>query len=208
MRVRQRRQHLNPFNPLEDPTSWEYVRGLVRLYEPKRMWLYYLEGGLRSTPYFLPAPAIVVVNAVFARSVLVGIFTGLLALIAGPIAGFGWSRRIWELPLVAPYEKWTSHDLRTTPSETVYTTAADIDAACMAVIRAKLIPQHMRTNGEVEFPAVLQIAWPSFRGAVDEQTRYGEVRDLILGAGLQALHTPEHVIGRDPEPPPAHKPPA
>jgi hypothetical protein len=68
-------------------------------------------------------------------------------------------------------------------------------------MRAKLIPEHDRTLGVGEFPAVVQVNWPSYRGGVDYPTRYGELRDLILDAGLEVFYSSTHVIGRDPEPP-------
>ncbi len=189
-----------PRDPLGQPVSFEYARWIVRQYEGRlSVWRHGLRGGVRCLPYFLPAPAIVVANAVFARGVLLGIATGLLALVAGPISGFGWSRRVWEPPMLAAYAKWTTFDLHTTPTYTVNIRQADIDAACAAVRRAKLIPLPTRTGGAVEFNTALSIARPSFLLPVDEAAKKREVYDLFLQAGIPARDG-DHVIGRDLEP--------
>jgi hypothetical protein len=199
------RRYLRPMvatlrDPLGRPVSFEYARWIVRQYEGRLgVWRHGLRGGFRCLPYFLPAPAIVVVNAVFARGVLLGVVTGLLALVAGPISGFGWSRRVWERPMLAACAKWTRYDLHATPTYTVNVRQADVDAACAAVRRAKLIPLPMRTHGTVEFNTVLPIARPSFLSPVDGTAQQREVYDLFLRAGIPARDG-DHVIGRDPEP--------
>lgn len=198
MLVRRHRPPIVPRNPFGQPVGFDYVRWTVRRYEPRRMWLYYLRGGLHSIPYFLPAPVIVVVNATFARGVLLGVVTGLLALIAGPISGFGWSRRVWEPPMTAAFARLTTFELSSTPTFAVSVRQADIDAAWQAVFRAKLIVMSMNMHGHEEFNTTLRLAWPSSRGPVDAETQKREAYSMFLSNRVLARDG-DHVIGRDPE---------
>jgi hypothetical protein len=188
-----------PRNSFGQPAGFDYVRWTVRRYEPRRMWVYYLQGGLRSIPYFLPAPVIVVVNAAFARSVLLAVVTGLLALVAGPISGFGWSRRVWEPPMNSAFARLTTFELSGTPTFTVGLRQGDIDAAWQAVFRAKLIVVSTNTHGQEEFNTTLRLAWPTSRGPVDAETQKHEAYNMFLTARVLARDG-DHVIGRDPVP--------
>jgi hypothetical protein len=189
-----------PLDPYGRPASFEYARWIVVEYERRaRVWCYDLEGVARCLPYFAPAPAIVVANALFARGALLGIATGLLALVAGPIAGVGWSRRVWEAPILAASAKWTTYDVHVTPTFTVSIRQADIEAVCAAVRRAKLIPLPQTTHGTNEFNTSLRIARPGFLTPVGDDAWQREAYAVFLDAGLLARDG-DHVIGRDPEP--------
>jgi hypothetical protein len=197
MRLRLPRVPSVPVNALGQPATFEQARWTVRQYEPRRYWRYELQGIVRCLPYFVAAPAIVVVNVVLARGVLLGIITGLLALIAGPISGFAWSRRLWEAPMLAAYQRATWFD-PATPTFTVNIRNPDLDAAWRAVYRAGLIAIVNRAGNDV-FDTRVILHWPATRGPVDAEAQKREVYDMFLSAGILARDG-DHVIGRDPEP--------
>jgi hypothetical protein len=120
---------------------------------------------------------------------------GLLLIAATTTSGWLWKRRLWERPVLARLERWHTSDPRN-GEVGVAIADADIQRACVALMRARLYPRYSRRANPIpDAPALdyyLAVVLPAILPQVEFDVVAERTRNALRDADIRA-----RVVGID-----------
>ena len=176
-------------------TSYRTALWELAQFERGGAWL----RGAAATVVFLAVPALplaALATSVYdAHTRATQLALGLVLIAATAASGRLWKRRLWERPVLGRLETWQAHDPRN-GEVGVAIANADLQRACVALMRAHLYPPYARRSDPIpDAPGLdysLAVVLPSIVPQVEFEVVAERTREALRRADIRA-----RVVGID-----------